>query len=238
MVASLLLAVTLSIAAPAAAAWRSYWIEDFDATIVVGADGVLEVTEVIRFYFDGSYNGIYRDIPLRYDDNMGFNYRLGLDVLSVTDGDGAPLRYEVSNASGGRRRITAWVPGARDTARTVAIRYRVERALRFFPEHDELYWNVTGNEWGVPIQAAAVRVLLPAGMAEAPRATAFSSSEETSYDAERASVWRPTSTPRVRSMRPTARAASKARRCVSSEATTTISTIQPCCQASESPATA
>ena len=170
--AALLLAVTLS-SATAEAAWRSYWIEDFDATIVVGTDGVLEVTEVIRFYFDGSYNGIYRDIPLRYDDNMGFNYRLGLDVLSVTDGDGIPLRYEVTNASGGRRRIKAWVLGAQDATRTVEIRYRVERALRFFPEHDELYWNVTGTEWGVPIRAASARILLPAGMEDAPRATAF-----------------------------------------------------------------
>ncbi len=173
LLAALLFAATLSMAATAEAAWRSYWIEDFDATIVVGADGVLEVTEVIRFYFDGSYNGVYRDIPLRYNDNMGFNYRLRLDVLSVTDGSGTPLRYEVSNASGGRRRITAWVPGARDAARTVEIRYRVERALRFCPEHDELYGNVTGIEWGVPIQAASARVLLPAGMEEAPRATAF-----------------------------------------------------------------
>ena len=43
------------------------------------------------------------------------------------------------------RRIQVWVPGARDTARTVRIAYRVERALRFFPEHDELYWTVTGD---------------------------------------------------------------------------------------------
>ncbi len=141
MISQQQLTVALSPATTAEAAWRSYWIEDFDATIVVGTDGVLEVTEVIRFYFDGSYNGIYRDIPLRYDDNMGFNYRLGLDVLSVTDGGGTPLRYEVSSVSGGRRRIKAWVLGAQDATRTVEIRYRVERALRFFPEHDELYWR-------------------------------------------------------------------------------------------------
>lgn len=173
-IALLLLVVAASLpVSGAVAAARSYWIEDFAATIVVGADGVIDVTEEIRFYFDGSYRGIYRDIPLRYRDNLGFNYRLRLEVVSVTDGEGVPLRYELSDASGGRRRITAYVPGAQDAARTVTIRYRVERALRFFPEHDELYWNVTGTEWGVPIRAASVRVVLPADFDEQPRVMAY-----------------------------------------------------------------
>ena len=171
--AVLLLTIVLSTSASGAAAWRSYWIENFDATITIRQDGVIEVAEAIRFYFDGSYNGIYRDIPLRYNDNMGFNYRLRLHVVSVTDERGTPLRYEISNTGGGGRRIQAWVPGAQNAARSVQIRYRVERALRFFPEHDELYWNVTGNDWGVPIRAASARVMLPASMDETPRATAF-----------------------------------------------------------------
>src|SRR6059058_2471314 len=34
-------------------------------------------------------------------------------------------------------------------------------ALRFFEDHDELYWNVTGDEWDVPIQSASARIILP-----------------------------------------------------------------------------
>src|SRR5207248_10375059 len=30
-------------------------------------------------------------------------------------------------------------------------------------DHDELYWNVTGNQWGVPIAAATASVSAPAG---------------------------------------------------------------------------
>ena len=64
-------------------------------------------------------------------------------------------------------RVKIWVPGATDEARTVHIEYSVENALRFIdPEdsdfeagHDELYWNVTGNEWEIPIQAATARIM-------------------------------------------------------------------------------
>jgi uncharacterized membrane protein len=188
-----LLALSLSIAPPLTQAAgkappapvREFWIEDFDATILIDGEGVVHVTEVIRFYFDGSFNGIYRDIPVRYNDNLGFDYKLRLRVVAVTDLNGEALRYELSDTGGGRRRITAWVPGAQDAARTVKISYRTERALRFFPEHDELYWNVTGTEWGVPIQAASATVMLPEGLEEEPRVTAF-----VGHSGERGEAWR------------------------------------------------
>jgi uncharacterized membrane protein len=47
--------------------------------------------------------------------------------------------------------------------RTIVLRYRATNGLRFFDEHDELYWNVTGDEWDVPLGAAAATIELPAG---------------------------------------------------------------------------
>ncbi len=64
------------------------------------------------------------------------------------------------------------VPGAVDATRTVVIRYRAANGLRFLEEHDELYWNITGDEWDVPIEAASARIVLPAA-ATGVRAIAF-----------------------------------------------------------------
>ena len=64
------------------------------------------------------------------------------------------------------------MPGAQDAVRTVVLRYRVRNALRFFEEHDELYWNVTGDEWEMPIEAASATVMLPPTVAGL-RALAF-----------------------------------------------------------------
>ena len=143
-------------------------IEQFDAEINVLPSGRIQVSEAIRFRFTGSWNGVFRDIPVRYETLQGFNYHLDLRVSSVLDEAGQPLEYEESR-QGQYKRVKIWVPGATDEARTVHIEYSVENALRFIdPEdsdfeagHDELYWNVTGNEWEIPIQAATARIMVP-----------------------------------------------------------------------------
>ena len=141
------------LAPPAEAQDRSIVIEDFDAAIGVSESALVEVTETIRLRFTGEWNGIHRRIPIRYVDARGENYGLRLNLLGVTDEAGK--RLEVSR-SGQRQEddLKIWVPGAANAVRTVVIRYTVGRALKFFDDHDELYWNVTGDQWPYPIGTA------------------------------------------------------------------------------------
>jgi len=53
------------------------------------------------------------------------------------------------------------VPGANNATKTVVLHYRATNGLRFFEDHDELYWNITGDEWDVPIEAVSARIDLP-----------------------------------------------------------------------------
>lgn len=174
-------------AAHAPAAVRSWHIEDFRSEIRVLRSGRLQVSERIRVRFEGSYNGIYRDIPIEYRSGLNFNYTLRLDDISVTDEDGTELRFETSRERH-YRRIKVWVPGASDAARTVVIRYSVANGLRWFDEDDrewtELYWNVTGDEWPVPIDAASAHIVLP-NVVTGVRARAFTGGYgSTASDAE------------------------------------------------------
>ncbi len=150
--------------APSPTQSRSWHIEDFHSDLRVFSTGAVEVTERIRVRFDGSFNGVYRTIPVEYRGTRGFNVTLRLDVAGVEDGSGSPLRYELSR-EGHYRKIKVWVPNARDAVRTVVIRYRAENALHHFEEDDlewdELYWNVTGDEWPVSIDASSARIQLP-----------------------------------------------------------------------------
>ena len=168
-VAAALVALLL-LAAPSSAQ-RSLNIERFEAEIALSADGTIRVEETIVPRFTGSWNGIYRSIPVQYRTPQGLNYTLRLNVESVTDGEGRPLEYENSRERH-YRKLKIWVPGATDTRKTVVLTYRVSNALRFFDEHDELYWNVTGDEWDVPIESAAAHIRLPSGITGV-RATAF-----------------------------------------------------------------
>ena len=67
--------------------------------------------------------------------------------------------------------MTCVAPGAADATRTVRIRYTVQNGLRFpegdddeFETWDELYWNITGDEWPVPIERASAEIVLPPGV--------------------------------------------------------------------------
>ena len=167
---SVRLAILLLFAAPAIAD-RTLVIQSFEATVNVESDGSILVEETIVPRFTGSWNGIFRTIPIQYRTPQGLNYTLRLDVESVTDREGRALKYE-SSRERHYRKLRIWVPGAADATRTVKLRYRVQNGLRFFDEHDELYWNVTGDEWEVPIESASAHVRLPEA-ASGVRATAF-----------------------------------------------------------------
>jgi uncharacterized membrane protein YgcG len=151
--------VVLLLTVPLDAQTRSYSIESFRVVLQVTPEADLIVQETIAFAFKGSHQGIFRAIPVRYERH-GFNYDLRVDAIEVLDEWGNPLRTEVSYP-GRYVKIKAWVPGARDATRTATIYYRVRRALLSFEDHDELYWNATGNEWAAPIVAAEAIVELP-----------------------------------------------------------------------------
>lgn len=154
-------------------AWaqRSLAIKGFDATIVVSRDATLDVTESITAEFTGAWNGIYRTVPVVYRTPQGFNWTLRLQLLGAADGEGRALKVETSR-EGHFLKYKIWVPGAHDATRTVILRYQAANGLRFFEDHDELYWNVTGDLWDVPLEAAAARIELPSA-AEGVRAIAF-----------------------------------------------------------------
>lgn len=139
---------------------RSLEFRAFDADIRVLPDAGIEVTERLTVRFNGSWNGIYRSIPVRYRTPQGFSFDLRLDLVGVTDDNGRPLKTEVDRERH-YRKIKMWVPGAHDATRTVILKYRVANALGYFEDHDELYWNVTGDEWDFPIGHATARVSLP-----------------------------------------------------------------------------
>ena len=141
---------------------RELEIQNFHADVQVSPDGSINVTEKIRVHFIGSWRGLYRSIPIEYVSPQGFNYTLFVDVKRVTDEDGRALRYDASRERH-YRKLKIYVPGAFNATHTISIEYSVADGLRFFEDHDELYWNVTGDLWDYPIQSASATIQLPAG---------------------------------------------------------------------------
>ena len=164
-----LLLFVFSLACSASA--RELKIQKFSAEIFVEPDSSLHVTETIVANFIGAWHGLYRTIPVEYVTPQGFNYSLFVKLEGATDAAGQPLKVESSR----ERHYLKWkiyINDATDAVRTITLHYRVQNGLKFFEDHDELYWNVTGDEWDVPIESASAEILLPPGVTGV-RATEF-----------------------------------------------------------------
>lgn len=166
------LLLLLALAAAGAMNAKDRRIQRFYSEIVVMSNGDVDVTENITMQFiGGPWQGVYRDIPVEYAGPHGMNYSLFVDVKSVRDANGHKLRFESSRESF-YRRLKIFVPNADDSTQTIVINYVVSDALRFFEDHDELYWNVTGDEWKIPIETSGAHIVLPENASNI-RANAF-----------------------------------------------------------------
>lgn len=141
---------------------RAETIRLFHAEIRLQKDTSFTVRETIDMDFEGAQRrGIFRKIPVVYNRNGG-RYSIYLDLQSVTQ-DGRPAQYVVSRQG---RELSIRIGNPEITISGVhryEISYRVRRAINFFNDAPELYWNVTGNEWPFAIQSASARVYPPAG---------------------------------------------------------------------------
>ena len=141
-------------------------ISSFNSDIRLEKSGAMTVAETITVNAEGNRirRGIFRDFPLTFTDENGRLRSVDFDVVSVTrDGQDEPRKTE-SITSG--IRIYA---GSEDVMLSpgrhqYVFTYRTNRQIRYFPDHDELYWNVTGNGWIFPIMAATATVNLPDGV--------------------------------------------------------------------------
>jgi uncharacterized membrane protein len=137
-----------------------FTINNFQSDIMVREDSSLIIKETIDVEFHQSRHGIYREIPFKYRDELGKVITTPIRVFSVTDESGKSWKYQVKRAGhlfnvriGDAKRF---VKGNQ----TYVITYEVENVVLFFNDHDELYWNVTGNYWKAPIKEASATVSL------------------------------------------------------------------------------
>ena len=155
----LIVAVALFAVPSFAFAWT---IDAFDATIVVQEDASIQVEEVITVDFTEAKHGLFRNIPVSYKDGLGNAVRVHLSDVQVLQ-DGQPAT--VVNYRSGKDVVYQIGDGDVTLLGTheYVFSYTVDRALLYFDTYDELYWNVTGDQWEVPITESSVFVLLPDG---------------------------------------------------------------------------
>lgn len=126
-------------------------IRDFKSTITVNTDRSIQVQENISYDFEGNERrGIYRTIPLK-----GINIKGDIQTLQ----NGKVATQDISR--GGDINIKI---GDEDIYLTglnqYSITYQVKGVIKKLQDRDELYWQITGTKWEVPIEQASATILL------------------------------------------------------------------------------
>lgn len=135
-------------------------VSAFTSKIVVNIDNSIDVTETI-VYNTGPQerHGIHRDIYSYSSQKRQMNIA---NVL-VTDENNKPYPFQISSSSGNKI-IKIGDPNKTFSGqKTYVIRYHATDAVGQLKDLDEIYWNVTGNAWGMPIYQVNASVSLPAG---------------------------------------------------------------------------
>jgi uncharacterized membrane protein len=139
---------------------QNFAINKFHSDIIIHEDSSFIVKETIDVKFHRPRHGIYREIPFKYRDELGKTMETPLKALSVTDGSGKSWKYKADRTG---HVINIRIGDANkyvSDSQTYVITYQVENAILFLGDHDELYWNVTGNDWKAPIRGASADVIL------------------------------------------------------------------------------
>jgi len=138
-------------------------MDKFRVDIGVRADGIVEVRETIVAEFLSDRHGIHRYIPVEGRDDQGKPYRLDVDLNGVWR-DGEPERVDESRKGD----QLVWRVGKEETTfrgtHEYVIEYDVRGAVGRFADLDEIYWNVSGEGWDVPLPVVAATVVVPEGV--------------------------------------------------------------------------
>lgn len=142
-------------------------ITDFASTIVIEPTSALQVRETITVQSLGVdiRHGVYRDFPTVYSSAGGLvRSTVPFTVLSARrDGQAEP--YHTEHLTNG---VRVYLGDADQLlaagSHVYELTYRTDRQLGFFADHDELFWNVTGQDWAFPIDSVSATVILPAAV--------------------------------------------------------------------------
>ncbi len=148
-----------SLAVPARATTPPFFaVESFYSDVTIKADASIVVTETIRAQLVAKH-GIFRNIPFEYATDQGDTIRVPIDIQQVRrNGQAEPFTTSVIGREVQVKigEADVFVNGGQE----YQIIYSAQAAVNFFDDHDELYWNVTGENWEVSLGAVEASIRL------------------------------------------------------------------------------
>ena len=142
-------------------------VEYFQSNIELNRDGTVSFKEYIEYNFgNNQQHGLVRNLIYKKTNQDGKKYVTEITGLEVSDNNGNPYNFYQSKKGdyielkiGDENKLVSGI-------KTYVITYTVLGSFTYFTDHDEFYWNLTGNEWDVPIKSFVSHIKLPENVSE------------------------------------------------------------------------
>ena len=137
---------------------RQYQIIDALIDLTVQEDGLLHVNESYTYSFKGTFNGVYRDIPLKSGESIE---NLKVDV------EGAYGNYEISDENGKKHlKVYLWADEAHtqkinDQNVKVSYSYDMKNVVTLFNDIGSLQYKLWGKDWDTNVEKLSANIHLP-----------------------------------------------------------------------------
>ncbi|MDD4381873.1 MAG: DUF2207 domain-containing protein [Candidatus Dojkabacteria bacterium] len=142
------------------------YISLFKSNIELKQNTDIYIEEEIHYHFPEYKHGIYRSIPTDYRVSgiLTRPTRLIVDELYYYKEDSPTTTFTTfsKDYSVGYTDLKIGDPDLTIIGDYVyIIKYRIRNYANYFDDHDEIYWNATGNEWTVPILETDIKIKVP-----------------------------------------------------------------------------
>lgn len=136
-------------------------VDNFQVKAVINKNGDVDITEEFVYdYGDDKRHGIYRYIPTYYN-RQGNQYTNRITDIKVTDNNGQPMVFSTTHKDRNLQIIIGDENKTVTGGKVYKIQYKIKRAFNFFNKEADFFWNITGNNWSLPITQTVYTVTLP-----------------------------------------------------------------------------
>ena len=137
---------------------KSYTIDQAFIDLTVENNGLLHVDERYDYTFDGKFNGVYRDIPLKSGESI--------ENIEIQADGAYPVLVESDDNGYKHLKIYLYsdeehTKGIRDCDVSVYISYDMKKVVTLFNDVGGLQYKLWGDEWDVGVGRVNVQVNMP-----------------------------------------------------------------------------
>ncbi|WP_295721881.1 DUF2207 domain-containing protein [uncultured Methanobrevibacter sp.] len=138
---------------------RDYKISNGDINLTINDNGLLHVRETYTYNFDGSYQGVKRNIPLKNHEELN-NLNVYLDgAYGTVDEYSSNTGYNITTYLYSNEAKTERISNNAEV--NITYDYEMNHVVKFYNDTAEFQYKIWGDTWDKPVEKLTAHINYP-----------------------------------------------------------------------------